>query len=346
MRASRLAAAALFATLAVQAPSVLAAPKTDVLIFSNGDRLTGEIKSLQRGQLHFNTDATGTIEIEWHRVARLSSGQHIQVETSSGRRYFGSLPEAGQDGRIIVDTENGPQVLETHRVITMEPIEGTGLSALDVDVSVGYNFAKANGIKQMTIGTNADYRTLLRIYSLKASTTTSDSGSQQASRRANLGLQYTRLWQNRWTTLGSLSLDQNDELGLNLRTSLGFGFGRFLVQNNSMLFNVQAVLQASRENLVAEAADNDSLELRLSGTWDWFRFDSPELDWSNTLQIIPSLTDKGRVRGEFDTSLKWEMINDLNWALTFYSSYDNKPQSGAANATIDYGVNTNLVYEF
>jgi len=343
MRASRLATAALFAALAAPA---LAAPKTDVLIFSNGDRLTGEIKSLQRGQLHFNTDATGTIGIEWARVARLQSGQHIQVETSSGRRYFGSLAEAGQDGRIVVNAEDGPQVVETNRVITMEPIEGTGLSALDVDVSLGYNFAKANGVKQLTIGTNADYRTLLRIYSLKASTTMSDSGSQQASKRANLGLQYTRLWKNRWTSLGSLSLDQNDELGLNLRTSLGFGFGRFLVQNNSMLLNLQAVLQASRENLVAEAQDNNSLELRLSGTWDWFRFDSPELDWSNTLQIIPSLTDKGRVRGEFDTSLKWEMIDDLNWALTFYSSYDNKPQSGAANATIDYGVNTNLVYEF
>jgi len=323
-----------------------AAPKTDILIFHNGDRLTGEVKSLKRGRLNFNTDATGTIGIEWDKIARLVSNQHIQVETSSGARYFGNLIEPEADGRIVVETDRGEEALEAGRIIRMEPIEGTGLSALDVDVSVGYNFAKANGVKQGTIGLNADYRTLERIYSVKASTTTSDSADAQASERANLGLQYTRLRKNRWTVLGSFSADQNDELGLNLRTSLGIGGGRFLIQNNSVLLNVQAVLQASRENLIAEVEDADSLELRLTGNFDWFRFESPELDWTNTLQIIPSITDKGRIRGEFDTSLRWEIIGDLNWALTFYSSYDNQPQSDAAKATIDYGVNTNLVYEF
>ena len=44
--------------------SAQAAPKTDIIIFKNGDKLTGEIKSLKRGKLSFNTDATGTISIE------------------------------------------------------------------------------------------------------------------------------------------------------------------------------------------------------------------------------------------------------------------------------------------
>ncbi len=48
------------------------APKTDVVIFKNGDRLTGEVKSLERGRLRFNTDATGTNSIEWDVIASLS----------------------------------------------------------------------------------------------------------------------------------------------------------------------------------------------------------------------------------------------------------------------------------
>jgi len=39
-------------------------PKTDLVIFNNGDRLTGELKSLKRGRLNLNTEATGTIGIE------------------------------------------------------------------------------------------------------------------------------------------------------------------------------------------------------------------------------------------------------------------------------------------
>ena len=78
-------------------PSAGAAPKTDIIIFKNGDKLTGELKSLKRGRLNFNTDATGTIGIEWDKIARIESLQNIQVENSSGLRYFGHLVRAEKD---------------------------------------------------------------------------------------------------------------------------------------------------------------------------------------------------------------------------------------------------------
>src|SRR5690606_8136846 len=61
-----------------------AAPKTDVIVLVNGDRLTGEVKGLERGKLSFKTDATGTIQVEWDKVASLQSGQYLQVELTSG----------------------------------------------------------------------------------------------------------------------------------------------------------------------------------------------------------------------------------------------------------------------
>ena len=68
-----------------------AAPKTDIVFFKNGDKLTGEIRSLGRGRLNLNTDATGTISIEWDKISGIVSDQHIQFETASGIRYFGSV---------------------------------------------------------------------------------------------------------------------------------------------------------------------------------------------------------------------------------------------------------------
>jgi hypothetical protein len=79
--------------------------------------------------------------------------------------------------------------------------------------------------------------------------------------------------------------------------------------------------------------------------WDWFLFQDPELDWSTTLQVIPSVTESGRVRGEIDTALKWEIIKDLDWQISVYGSFDNQPQSGSGS-TSDYGVNAGLSYEF
>jgi hypothetical protein len=335
------------ATLLIQASdAALAAPKTDVLIFHNGDRLTGEIKSMKRGRLSFNTDATGTISIEWDKVAQLISNQYIQLETNTGARFFGQLIEPSKDFRLVVETTDGPQILDPDRVIVMNPIEQEkGLGAFDIDVTVGYNFAKATGVTQATLAFNLDYRTLTRIYSFSTSNIISDSDSQESSRRQNANFQFTRLWKNRWTTNGNLTLEQNDELGLNLRTSVGFGGGRFLIQSNTMLLGLEAGLQVAQEDLVDEEEDSQSLEAVFTGNWDWFKFDSPELDWSNTLKVIPSLTDSGRVRGEFDTNLKWEMFTDLKWGVSFYSSYDSKPQTENASNR-DYGVNTTLTYEF
>ena len=335
----------LIALLSLWVLPASAAPKTDVVIFKNGDKLTGELKSLKRGQLFLNTDATGTIGIEWNRVSNVISNQQIQVETSNGTRYFGILATSDAAATIVVVTDDGPKSINADWIIVMNPIEGGGIHALDVDVSVGYNFAKAGGIEQATLGVNMDFRSLLRIESLRFSTILSDSDSQEASRRTNLGLQHTRLWRDRWFSTGSLTFYQNDELGLNLRSSLGAGGGRYTIQSNTMLLSFEAGLQFSRENLVNEPEDLDSVEATLTAKWDWFLFDDPELDWSSRLQIIPSLTEQGRVRGELDTTLSWEIIGDLKWAVSVYGSWDNQPQS-AAGATSDYGVNTSLAYDF
>jgi hypothetical protein len=323
-----------------------AAPKTDTVFFKNGDKLTGEVKSLKRGRLSLNTDATGTITIEWDKIAGVISSQAIQVETASGIRYFGNLTSSKENPSVIVETENGPQTLDPERVIIMSPIEGGGIHALDIDMSLGYNFAKAGGIESGNFGLNMDYRSLIRIESFNFSTTLSDSDGQESSQRATLGLQHTRLWRNRWFSYGTLTFDKNDELNLNLRTSLGGGAGRFLIQNNSMLWSLEAGLQGSREDLTTAEESVDSVEALFTVKWDWFLFQNPELDWASTVQIIPSLTESGRVRGEVDTGLKWEIIGDLNWGFSFYGTFDNQSQSETAVTTSDYGVTTSVTYEF
>jgi hypothetical protein len=150
---------------------------------------------------------------------------------------------------------------------------------------------------------------------------------------------------NRWLTSGNLTFDQNDELNLNLRTSLGGGGGRILTQTDHSFFVLEGGLKVTRENLVGETEDVDSLESYGKFQWDWYRFDAPELDWSMDLEIIPSITEKGRVRAETSVKLKWEIFNDLNWQFEVYDSFDNRPQTeGAANN--DYGIITSLAYDF
>ena len=332
------------ALLSLWAVSASAAPKTDTVYFKNGDKLTGEIRSLGRGRLNLNTDATGTIAIEWDKISGIVSDQHIQIETASGIRYFGSVKTSEKVSQIIVVTNNGPQTLDAERVIVMEPIEDRGIDALDIDFTVGYNFAKAGGVASTNLAVNMDWRSLIRIESFRFSTTITDSDTLEASKRMTLGFQHTRLFNNRWFSNGNLTFEQNDELGLDLRTSIGGGVGRYLVQSNRMLWSLDAGLQVSRENLGATDEETDSLEATFTAQWDWFIFQDPELDWSTTVQLVPSLTESGRVRGELDTALQWEIMNDLKWGFSLYGSFDNQASETAEKT--DYGINTTVTYEF
>ena len=326
-------------------PATAIAAKTDVVVFENGDRLTGEVKGMERGRLKFKTDAAGTIQIEWDKIARLSSTQNIQVETVSGARYFGRLLSSEDEFRTVVATEDGPSQLTNERIVRMNPIDQQGLRDIDLSVSAGYNYTKASNVTQFNVGLDARYRTRQRVSSIAFSSIVSDSANNEASQRQTFNYTYTRLRANRWLNDGILSLERNDELGLNLRTSIGAGIGRILHQSNKAQFNLNGGLKATRENLVGQQEDKDSLESYVSALWDWFRYDSPELDWSTKLEVIPSLTESGRVRTDFDTTLKWEIIGDLFWRLEFYQSYDNQPQS-EAGASSDYGIITSVSYDF
>ena len=56
------------------APAAHAA-RTDVVGLLNGDDVTGEIKSLEFGELRYGTDSMGTVSIEWEEVVALSTGR-------------------------------------------------------------------------------------------------------------------------------------------------------------------------------------------------------------------------------------------------------------------------------
>ena len=275
-----------------------------------------------------------TADAYWPQETLAEEPLIIGDQEAARKRYAAAASLAG--------TRYGDLSSTRHMICS---IPGGGIHALDVELSVGYDFAKAGGVKHATLGLNMDYRSLIRIESLRFSTVITDSSTQDASKSMNLGLRHTRLWNKRWFTNSSLNFDQNDELGLNLRTSVGAGGGRYLVQSNTMLLSLEGGLQFSRESLIDEDEVTDSLESTFSANWDWFLFEDPELDWSTTLQVIPSLTESGRVRGELDTTLSWEIIGNLKWAFSLYDSWDNQPQSDGG-ATSDYGVNTTLAYDF
>ncbi len=90
MQRTRVRVALALAFVVAGVPPAFAA-KTDIVELINGDRITCEIKKLDRGKLTVKTDGLGTISIEWDDIQHITSPMRFNVELATGERTFGSL---------------------------------------------------------------------------------------------------------------------------------------------------------------------------------------------------------------------------------------------------------------
>jgi hypothetical protein len=91
--------------------------------------------------------------------------------------------------------------------------------------------------------------------------------------------------------------------------------------------------------------DSYNLEAIVRVDWSVFVYHSPKTDLKFSLSTYPGLSDLGRVRLDFDSRLRREIIKDFFVDLSFYVNYDNKPPSVTASTT-DYGFVTSVGYSF
>ena len=72
-----------------------------------------------------------------------------------------------------------------------------------------------------------------------------------------------------------------------------------------------------------------------------FRFDDPEIDITLTHNIYPSLSSTGRVRMEFNSRVRYELVKDLFFNVSIFDAFDNRPPAEDTSKN-DFGVTTSL----
>ncbi len=324
--------------------SASAGKKTDIIEFGNGSRLVGEFKGLERGKATFKTDATDTISIDWANVTRLVTDQNVRIDLRDGRRYFGALGRGAEAGSLSVSTGVGAIALPIDEAVELDPVKSTILDRIDFDISFGYSFAKSTGVEQLNFASTLRYDTELVSRDLNLSSQTTSSDSESGSSRNVAGYRSIKMRDNRWFAGWTGLYESNDALSLDHRITGGAVGGRTFFPSVNQRLRAFAGLAVNGERFEGNNTQT-SLEGVIAGTVDWFDFGEPELDLSSMLTLYPSITETGRVRGNFDVSLRWELFKDLYWKLSLFDDYDSRPdgRTGDPNpANNDYGVTTSV----
>ena len=314
--------------------------KTDSVWFRNGDRITGEVKSLFRARLKYSTDDLGTIYIEWDKIVRISSPATFEVQLGSGQKYYGILGLA-RDGSVVV----GADTLALMEIVTITPIKGKVLSRLSGYLDLGFSYQKANNTLQLSSSARVMYRGPLAETVLDLSTFREDREDASETARLTTGLTERLRIGERWSTGFAFGYNRNEELDLAGRgTFLAFG-ARTLTRSNHDDFWITGGLVLTRERYLSSDSSVAGVEALISASFAAFRYDRPKLDASVTSQAYPSLSIQGRVRWQNDLRVSYELVKDFMLTVTLFDSYDSKPQSQDA-AKNDFGTTLAISWTF
>jgi len=337
----------LLAVLALFATGVHAAPKTDVVVLVNGDHVTGEVKELTQGKLTFKTDNAGTLYIEWDKIVSLESRQRLQLELSDGNRRIGSVAAAPEPGKLqLSDVRTGTSViLPLNVIVHIYPIdEGDKLARFDGYLTAGYNYTKANNLQEFVFTGGLSTTQEKRRWSVDATTSVATQDGANDTQRYDVTGQLRRFLPQRWFWQATLQFESNEELGLDLRTSAGGAFGRYLLQTHDQEWAWYAGANLTQEQEVAQANRRD-VEAVFGTQYALYRYDTPERTVNADLRVLPSLTDSGRVRAAATARCRYEIIKDFFFELSVYGTYDNRPGADAKSNS-DYGTETSLGFTF
>ena len=333
------------ATMFACAVTALAKRTDDVVVMKNGDRMTGEIKKLQRGELTFKAGYMAeSVDLDWSKVARLESQDPYLISFTTGYQiaeHF-RLVDTGEDNFQI--GPNGVLKLRQMDVLRILPIEGKFWKQLEGSIGLGLNYTSGNDQYQAELTASATYRR--GDDAITGSIDSSFSGQTKGTRSARnqFDVDYRRRISPRWFAGGLFDLLRSDQQSLDLRVTGGGIIGRSLLLTERTRMSTFFGLAVNREKYKVVPARQWTTNADAIGGFDFTTFRFSRTDLTSHFYVFPSLNTPGRLRTQLKTDLNYKIAKDFWWGFHIYENFDNKPPIKADKN--DLGVSASLSWKF
>jgi len=337
--------AALAVILITAAPPVAApAEKVDVVVLQNGTRVVGEVRSMRRGKLELKTDDMGTLQIEWGNVVQVTAPGLFEVEDMHGRLRFGALRPSADGSRLEVVNIEGGQPLPLAEVARIQLVKARFWDRISGSLDVGAGYTSASQLLQLDLDGEVRFRRPKFETSAVAEAVVTRQPDVEDTRRESLAVAYARLLSNGQRILAQVALEQNRELGYEVRGSVTSGWGKYLVRNTHNELVGGAGLSLNHE-VPVDGEGTTNVEAVLGFSYANFAYDFPNTDIQVDTSAYLGLTQWGRFRLEASARLSREVLKDFYVGLRGYESYDSEPATQGAKRN-DWGLTLTLGLRF
>jgi hypothetical protein len=329
-------------------PLYLFGQKDDTVYLKNGDRITGELKNYEYGILLLSTEGMSQVNIEYDKINTIHSSKSFEIVNSTGFSYYGSIVRSKIPENIGIVILNDTLYEPVKNIVEIVQVRKRFLKRFYGSFDLGLNFYKSSNLFQYYLNGDLNYRSKKNLASLTLNTQFTDqksSDSSDISRKNDAGLSLTHFFPGKWLGGFGFLAQQNTELDLEYRLQLWSGVGYDIVHKNPVRFYAMCGALVNQEKPYDSVNSSTNFEGVVSLSFVWHQYRHPKINISTNFDTYPSFSVSGRVRLEYDLSVKYEIVRDLYINLSIYDNYDSKPLGGG-EALNDYGVVLSIGFTF
>ena len=371
----------LLCTLSLCAAQSWGHAKTDLITVVNGDQITGAVNAMSAGKLSVSTSYAGTVNIKWREIKQIESRYLYEIRLDDGERIYGRFTTNTTENQLTLRVSGQYRQVDIDDIVEVRSIEEELADKLDLQLSSTITADPDNKTLVLFASGTYDVRGGRTNFSARVDDTRNTQNDKTTSSNAS-SLQISReFWRERGTAQSfrvlNVRYDTNDELNIDHRGSLGFGLGRYLINDLGHELGVSAGVQATQEwrgrcddqvtsnSALATAWSDDDIEdededkprkslercadaeLFLNFKWHLYSFQKRDMDIFVTGATYPSLTDWGRVRGDLNLIINWELFNNFYWTVNLRTEVDNAgDREDDSYGNSDYTLSTGVSWKY
>ncbi len=315
----------------------------DTLWVKNGNVLYGEIKSFSSGILKMETPySDDDFTIDYDEVVKLSMERRCLIILKGGERLFGFI-KSKDDGKVtIYSTKGTREGVDLQDVTSIQVIKKELWNRFSGYIDFGFNLTKANNQRQLNADGGISYTGYKWLMNAKISSLFANQDQVEQTERTSIDAQINRLLGDKWYVLASASYLSNTEQNLVGRYSAKVGAGKFLAITDKLLWGLATGINLNFENYTDESLNKESTELFISTRFNMFDFKDFDLD--TNVDFYPSISERGRIRVDYNLNLKYDLPLDFYIKTSFQFNYDNQPPETASD--FDYILTTGFGWKF
>jgi hypothetical protein len=320
--------------------------KKDTIFFNNGSKVIGEIKKIKLGVITFDPDDANDITVQLRNLRTLSAVSEVfRIETIRQDVSYGRLIPDTSKNYVKLVQGGDTSLLYLQDISIMYPYEKSFIQRFSGDIGLGYSYTRSSNFGRLNFNGHLNYISHKEEISLSASAIYTMSDTSFTRDNENLYFKYNYYFSPTWFATGFIAYQRNLELGLDRRFQEGLGGGNKFITNQHAYAWARSGFVFNQEKNIEGTTTGTLTEIFTQVQFNFFRFTKPEINLNIAQTLYYNLSQSGRFRSDGETDLNWEIINDLNLNLGFYSNFDSKPPA-AASKEFDFGITFGLSYSF